>query len=364
MAGAVAGLSESAVSVLGRPALVGADIENPGNANAMRDAARLFGWSVAFRDGKGMIRAAELGNHEPPPIRVDLHDVIDGEGPLVVLDNLPGAQTIYGFRIRDPARIALVVGNERRGVASDFRRAATHAVEIPMLSRRVNCLNVAAASAVGLFYLSRGGGGRQPVRNNPEAVRPEVLFLGPGDHVEAGSSLRSAAAFGFRRAFFEDRDGVWFGADRGRTTEGRAAARRAKNSIRVVPTGEDRRYAFEEAVVVTMGPGERPLAGTNLARGPRQLIVLADESRVDLATEDLGRFAPRVSHATLGVLGGQTAGRFRLVATIALAEIARQVGTRAPRAPRRRRPPTWDRTLRLLEETAGETYSLAELMEY
>jgi hypothetical protein len=354
------------LSALVRPALVGDGIEIPGNARAMRDAARMFGWHAAFRERKDLAAAFALGDRGPRPAFVDLEAILAESGPLVAFDVLPGARSVYGFSAGDPARLALVVGNERRGISEDLRRAATHAVGIPMASRRVNCLNVAAAAAVGLFYLSRRGSGRQPVRTDPERVRPEVLFLGPGDHVELGSSLRSAAAFGWRRVFVEDRDRVWFGAGRARTTEGRAAARRAKNRIRVVPTGDERRFSFEEAVVVVPGEGSRPLVRKNLARGARQLVVLGDPARVDLAAEDADRLGRRVETAGLGLPGvsGDEDVRYRLFATIALAEIARQVGMRAPRVRRRPTPPTWDRSLGLLEETAGETFSLAELMDY
>jgi len=47
----------------------------------------------------------------------------------------------------------------------------------------------------------------------------------------------------------------------------------------------DRRYAFDEACVVRMRPGGRPLGRCNLARGPRQLVVLVDEKQVDVAEE-------------------------------------------------------------------------------
>lgn len=112
---------------------------------------------------------------------------------------------------------------------------------------------------------------------------------------------------------------------------------------------------------MTAGPAERPLARANLARGPRPRVVIADESRVDLAPEPVERFASRVNRASLGRSASPAGGyRYRLLATIALAEIARQVGTRASRGPRRR-PTAWDRSLRLLEETRGETWSLSDL---
>lgn len=354
------------MSPLDRPVLVGDNIENPSNALALRDAAALYDWKVAFRDHQGLASAIAEAASEWTPRWADLEAVASAEGPLIALDNAENAASVYGFRIARPERIALVVGNERRGIAPDFRRAASHRLEIPMVSRRVDTLNVAAASAVALHYLARGGGGRQFVRSDPEACRPEVLFLAPLDHVELGSALRSAAAFGFRRAFVADRHQVWFGAGRARITEGRAAARRAKNTIRIVPFRSGEECAFDEAVVVTLGNGDVPIARAHLARGVRQVVVIADEGSSDGAEEALGRLAHRIVRAGLGVpvLPEPGGYRYRLPASIALAEVARQVGIRAPRAVRGRRPPVYDRRLRLLESAEGETWSLDELMVY
>ena len=55
------------------------------------------------------------------------------------------------------------------------------------------------------------GGGKLHARADPHRSRPELLLLGAGDHVELGSTIRSAAAFGWNRALVEDRAGVWFG---------------------------------------------------------------------------------------------------------------------------------------------------------
>jgi DNA-binding NtrC family response regulator len=61
--------------------------------------------------------------------------------------------------------------------------------------------------------------------------------------------------------------GEQVGVDRATTAEGRAAARRAKNSIRLVAVDEGRHYALEEACLVSSRPGAHPLARHNLAKG-------------------------------------------------------------------------------------------------
>ena len=70
--------------------------------------------------------------------------------------------------------------------------------------------------------------------------------------------------------------------------------------------------------MIGTGAGE-PLRHADLARGPQQLIVLGDADAVDVA-----QLGARVRRIQLEIPHG--AYPFRLVASIALAEIARQVG--------------------------------------
>ncbi len=84
--------------------------------------------------------------------------------------------------------------------------------------------------------------------------------LGPGNHVEVGSAIRSTAAFGGGRVFIEDRKPVWFGCDRAIRWEGRAAARRRRNEITSFPIGRmgrlvwDRNEASER--IANIQPGD------------------------------------------------------------------------------------------------------------
>ncbi len=348
------------------PVLVGDGVETPGNADAMVAAAGMFGWSCAFVDRRGLAERWPAGYGAPPRF-LSAAQVPSACSPMVAFDNAAGAESVYGFRPGSLAGLGRVVGNERRGVTPGLLRGAQRVVALPMASRRVNCLNVAAAAAVALYYLSRGGGGRQLVRDDPRRHRPELLLMGAGDHVELGSAIRSAAALGWSRVLIEDRAGVWFGCDRIVRSQGRAAARRGKNSIRLLPAPGDRRYAFEEAWVVSLRGGGQPLARTQLARGPSQLVVLVDEEQVRLDAEDFGRLARTVHRAAIERPAGDRGFgyRFRWPATIALAEIARQVGARAPGARRVPQPPLYDRVLRgAVDEGGGEVVTLQELATY
>ncbi len=357
--------------------LVGDGIENPWNARTLIDAAALFGGGCVFRDRSGLAGAWRATPGAQDGLRlVSRDDLARDYAPIVALDTLDGAEEIYGFRLTDgPAPApALIVGNERRGIARDLLAVADRVARIPLPSRHLGSLNVAAAGAVALYYLMRGGGAKLQPRDQPARRRPELLLIGGADHVELGSAIRSAGAFGWERILVEDRAEAWFGADRVTRSERRAAARRGRNPIRLIPAAPDERYAFEEVCVVTTGHGDTPLHRANLARGPRQLIVLPDESQIDLAAERWARLGAAVRFVHLDLPSQVPIPperyHFRLGATIALAEAARQVGQRArppvereePRS--RRHVPFYDRALALLDEARGETVFLEDLEGY
>ena len=230
--------------------LVGDSIENLANALVMKHAAAMFGADCRFRDTKGLVQpeidSAAIGETFPT-IEVDQ---IPGLHPRVVaFDNLPGAVEVYNYQAGN--NFAVLVGNERRGLSYDCVKLATDKVQAPMLSRRINCLNVAAASAVALYYLCGTRVGPMAARRGPGNRRPEVLLLDPGSHLEVGSAIRSTAAFGWSRVFIEDRKQVWFGCDRVIRSEGRAAARRGRNEIKCIPCPPDAPHAFARVTIIT-----------------------------------------------------------------------------------------------------------------
>ena len=53
----------------------------------------------------------------------------------------------FGNTYYAAAVLSMIVGNERRGIGRDLRSLASQTVEIPLVSTRLNCLNVAAAAA-------------------------------------------------------------------------------------------------------------------------------------------------------------------------------------------------------------------------
>ena len=174
------------------------------------------------------------------------------------------------------------------------------------------------------------------------------------DHVEVGSSLRSAAAFGFHEVLLEDRGAGWFGGPPAVRREARAAARRHKNPLRVHRATLDiaARYA-EIVLVIPSGPGS-PLQRENLTRGSRQLVIVGTSPReIDAGATTRARIA------TLG-LEPATSAPLRLIASIILAEIARQVGRRHPTPGPVPRGPRYEKAL--MPMPAGEVL-LVELSD-
>jgi len=303
-------------------------VENPANRARIADvAAALGGRCVSSRDGR-----------------------------LIAVENVAEARSVYGRRaLRGTATLA--VGNERRGLSRAILGAADETVMIPTLSRSVTTLNVAAAAAVAGFYVARGSG-PQAVRPHPEKRRPSVLLIGQ-DHIEVGSTLRSAAAFGFREVFLNDRGEGWFGGEHYRKREARAAARRHKNPLRVRRASLELAERFEEVVVITpAGPGTK-LTRQRLARGRHQLIVIG------LPSEDVSKLP--ATHVRIAGLSLETAAatRLRIVSSIALGEIARQVGQ--PRSkPRAAAPrgPRYDLDLKLIADGEMLLIDPDQLLDY
>ena len=189
--------------------------------------------------------------------------------------------------------------------------------------------------------------------------------LGPGNHVEVGSAIRSTAAFGGGRVFIEDRKQVWFGCDRAIRSEGRAAARRGRNEITCIPCPAGASHAFARVTIITTQRTDVPIHRVNLARGPSQLIVIPDESCVDVSTEAWARLGKEIEFAHLQIPATEFQYHYRLTATITLAEISRQVGRRpAAKVAREGPPPIYDYKLARFAEAVGQIVRLEELANY
>ena len=341
--------------------LLGDGVENPANARALLDAAAMFGIGCLFRDTRGLEGQWDSRRGGRLPL-VEPHTSIASLAPLVAVETVTGAVPVYDApRPRDGTSI--VVGNERLGIRGDLLRLADQRVEIPTASRDVNTLNVASAAAVALFYLLVAD--RRPMRRapQPERRRPAVLLVAPTDHVEAGSTIRTAAAFGWRSVGLDDQHAVWFGVSRAARTEGRAAARSHRNATRILPMRAEGLLGFKRIVVAGTGVDGRRISEVDLAGGRDTLLVIPDEERMDdLDWRSLG--GP-LDFARVELPATTFPYRYRLVASIVLAEAARQIGRAAVvgrRAPRRGL--TYESALEVAAIGGGEVVWPAELRGY
>lgn len=73
---------------------------------------------------------------------------------VVGLERTPGAADISGFRPPPGRSVALVVGNEVRGLTPALRRRFDAVVEIPMMGIKES-LNVSVAAGIAMHELSR-----------------------------------------------------------------------------------------------------------------------------------------------------------------------------------------------------------------
>jgi tRNA G18 (ribose-2'-O)-methylase SpoU len=297
------------------------------------DAAAMFAVPAAFRDTHSLAKSwsTELGGGILPI--VETMELLSELLPILAIENAPGSTSVYDSSLPKGSP-SIVVGNERRGIRGDVMRAASACVDIPMPGRGLNTLNVASAAAVALFYLLASERRHMRKVPRPELRRPSLLLVAPADHVEAGSVLRSAAAFGWRAVGLDDRARVWFGVPRATRTEGRAAARSHRNAIRVLPMRADGPLGFARVVVAGLGVDGPLFHRVDLAGGRNTLLVLPDEEHE--RGVDWRSLAPKVEFARVALPAEDFPYRYRLVASIVLAETARQIGRAVAAEPIRR----------------------------
>jgi tRNA(Leu) C34 or U34 (ribose-2'-O)-methylase TrmL len=334
-------------------------IENPLNAMALISATEMFGSTCFFHDRKNL-RQAFSKIADPALLRVAFSEHVAGNySPILALDNVAYSADLFAFKLAPTNKPALIVGNERFGISHDMVSTAEHVLHLPMSGPSLNMINVSAAAAIALYYLTAGVGARMPMRADPPRVRPEVLLIGGSDYFELGCTIRSAAAFGWERLFVDDRELVWFGQNRAlQSMETESDSHDARSAMKLVPVASPATYSFSKAIVVTRDSGT-PLHLLNLADGPQNLIVIPDESRISAAEEDWSKYAHKVEFARIEVPQTKYSYHYRLFASIALAEISRQVGHRAPssRPAKVKQGRVYDSSLsRLLTQKAEQVY--------
>jgi hypothetical protein len=250
------------------PTLVGLDIEGPWNIPLLKNAADISGAALEFHRSE----LSADGSVTAPSSVVSVEDLLNRHQSVLACETLGRGRSIYDF----PAprgQSAMIVGNELNGIAGPFLKKATQVVSIPMFGSGMTSVNVAVAAAIALYVLERDLV-RSGIRSSPLTNRDvDVLLEAPVDPSELGCLLRSVWAFGWRKVYLSDQQGVWFTSDRRTIMAGRAAARREANPLVIAP---DEHMNIEEYDRFILCDGQRrgtALSRLVLPRGGRVLIA-------------------------------------------------------------------------------------------
>ena len=333
--------------------LIGEEIVGEWNIRALDDIVHAFGGSYLPYAAHAP-ELSESSTMEADVLEASASETcLDAFDWLLAAENRPDAKNIYDCRapLLVNSHYGLLVGNEAKGLRRRTLKRANVIAEIPLVSKNINCLNVAAAAAIMLYYLTVNAQLKTPLGQKKRTLtavqksRPDVLLRGGREPMELGSVIRSACAFGWERVFLSDRYNAWYACDRLMKSEGRGAARRGRNPIKVIPSpwnspedlASNLAEEYDRIVVVTHEQIGLPLYRQSLITrtGEKVLIVLPDERASDSdekAGETLLRellantlLNDKIVYAHLPPIA-DTYYHYRQTASIALAEVARQLG--------------------------------------
>jgi tRNA(Leu) C34 or U34 (ribose-2'-O)-methylase TrmL len=242
---------------------------------------------------------------------------------LLAVENHAKARSIYEYKPPRGKRVAMVVGNERKGLDRKVSRMADVMLEIPMRPRYGISLNVASAASAALYQLlGAAEAGRH--KRTRGLHRPDLVFWEPHDAADLGTSLRSAYALGWDSARVVDTHRVWFGADRETMAQGRGAARRHKTSIRVRPLDPAApAETFDVALLLAAGLAGTPVWRLRLPERGSCALVFSDSP---VAAEAVTAVAREVWPVSLdGEPATAADAPLRIFSAITLTEVARVV---------------------------------------
>lgn len=243
--------------------LVGLDIEGQWNIPLLQNAAEISGVFLELIQSKSY----PTGTAESDCRIID--DLKSRYDCVLACETARKSRNIYQF----PAPrgdVALIVGNELRGIPDEMLREVDQVLSIPLLGRTMTSVNVGAAAATALYVLQRDLARRRSSGSRLRHRDIDVLLYGASDPYELGSVLRSAWAFGWKKVYVCDTEGIWFTDNREIVMAGRAAARREVNPLVIAPYEQLSIGDYDKVIVCT---GER--TGTPLSR-----LKLPDRGRV------------------------------------------------------------------------------------
>jgi hypothetical protein len=249
--------------------LVGVDIEGEWNRPLLSNAAAISGCPCVFTHSVGSTSTKALDD----PLRGDAMDnVLRGFQRVLACETGKSSVSIYEL----PApreRTAVLVGNEQKGLPRAALKRADRIVAVPMACSGLSSLNVAVSAAICLYALTRDFGRKQRARSGLRIQDVDVLIQASADPHELGSLLRSIYAFGWRRVFLSDPNKIWFTDNPRIILESRAAARRDRNLLAVLPAERLEPTDYDAMLICDSGPQGQALSRLRLPECVRLLVV-------------------------------------------------------------------------------------------
>jgi len=173
--------------------LIPLDNEGEWNRPLLKNAADISAADCMFSSTDDKIA-------DPTVFSQPLNDILEGFRYVVACEIARDSINIFDF----PAprvRTAVLVGNEINGIPRSVLKRADKVVSIPMIGSGMSSVNVAVSAAIVLYALSKDLGRTRRVRSGLARRNVDILVNAPNDPHEAGSLLRSAWSFGWRRVF-------------------------------------------------------------------------------------------------------------------------------------------------------------------
>src|SRR5262249_47676258 len=161
--------------------LIADGVSDPRNVPALLALAELLHCRCLFRDRhdlRGQLAGTPYADRfaDAPPLE-ELREHYD---LLLVVENHEKARSIYEYSPPRGKRLAVAVGNERKGLDRKVSRAADVMLEIPMRPRPGISLNVASAAAAALYQLLYAWAPKRHKRTHG-LDRPALVFWEPHD---------------------------------------------------------------------------------------------------------------------------------------------------------------------------------------
>ena len=249
--------------------LLGLDIEGEWNVPLLQNAAAMCRASLRFAHTNSPSDVPKRGSVP------HLDRLIGQFDHVIACEATRHSRPVYDYPC-PRGHVAVIVGNELTGIPKPVLKSVEQVISIPMYGRGMSSINVAAAAAIVLYTISRDLARKRLRRSSLAQPDIDVLVVGPRDPSELGSLLRSVWAFGWKRVFLDDCNGVWFTKDRPTVLAGRAAARREGNPLAVLPCAQLDLHDYD--AIVACGDGKRgaPLSRWSPPKAGRLLLVYGE----------------------------------------------------------------------------------------